>query len=103
MVRKSGERVLFYLLILGLVVSLVGMGSLVLKNYREHLHFKDRESRMIEQQARLEEKIAAQSEYLERLLNDEIFLEQVVRQRLGYVDPNEVVFRFETPAREGNR
>lgn len=43
---------------------------------------------------RIEKDLNAKDEYLEKLLTDDVFLERVVRERLGYVDPNETIFRF---------
>lgn len=47
---------------------------------REH----ERTSRRVEEQART----------LERLRGDPVYLERTIRQRLNYVKPGEVVFRF---------
>jgi cell division protein FtsB len=98
MVSRKGERFFFSFLFILLIGALIAMGSLVTRSHSEHLHFKEREQQMQANLARLQERLDAQSEYLNRLMTDDIFLEQVVRQRLGFVAPNEVVFRFETPA-----
>lgn len=70
------------------------MGSLVTQSWREHHHFAEREQQLLEQREQLRLQLASMQEYHERLLTDDAFLEQVVRQRLGYVLPDEVVFRF---------
>lgn len=47
--------------------------------------------RLAEAEARLRE----QEKILERLRNDPVYVEKVIRRRLGYARPEEFVFRFE--------
>ncbi len=42
----------------------------------------------------IEQDLAAKDEYLDKLLTDPIFLERVVRERLGYSRPEEWIYRF---------
>ncbi|MEX0332252.1 MAG: septum formation initiator family protein [Puniceicoccaceae bacterium] len=39
----------------------------------------------------------AKEAYLRAFLNEPEFVERVIRDRLGYVEPGEIVFRFENP------
>jgi cell division protein FtsB len=41
------------------------------------------------------ERLADQERFLQRLRSDPVLVEKVIRQRLGYGRPGEVVFRFE--------
>ncbi len=43
----------------------------------------------------LEDELAYKREYYTRLLHDDKFTERVIREKLGFVGPNELVFRFE--------
>jgi cell division protein FtsB len=47
--------------------------------------------RLAETEARLRE----QEKILERLRNDPVYVEKVIRRRLGYAKPDEYIFRFE--------
>jgi len=47
--------------------------------------------RLAEAEARLQE----QEKILERLRNDPVYVEKVIRRRLGYAKPDEFIFRFE--------
>ena len=42
----------------------------------------------------IEQDLAAKDEYLDKLLTDPVFLERVVRERLGYSRPEEWIYRF---------
>ena len=42
----------------------------------------------------IEQDMAAKDEYLDKLLSDPVFLEGVVRERLGYARPEEWIYRF---------
>lgn len=88
------ERFLLLILLGMLGVLVVFFGGLLLKTHREFQNFNARqdriESKLIQARKELEQKEA----YLSRLLNDPEFLERVVRERLGYSRPDELLFRF---------
>lgn len=45
--------------------------------------------------AELQEKLREQEKVLERLRNDPAYVELVIRRRLGYSKPDEMIFRFD--------
>ncbi len=45
--------------------------------------------------AELEVRLAEQEKILERLRTDPVYVEKVIRRRLGYAKPDEFIFRFE--------
>jgi cell division protein FtsB len=45
--------------------------------------------------AELEAKLREQEKILERLRTDPVYVEKVIRRRLGYAKPEEFIFRFE--------
>ena len=47
--------------------------------------------RLVEAEAKLRE----QEKILERLRHDPVYVEKVIRRRLGYAKPEEFIFRFE--------
>ncbi len=90
-------RVLFFLLTLLLLTISISLAAVFLQTYREYKAFKVRES---EYMARLEQtrrELTAKEEYLRLILTDPRFLERVVREKLGYARPDEMIFHFEEP------
>ena len=87
-------------LITGLYVVLlsglgVAAGALFLDTRAQYLQLKQTEAisrqRLVEAEARLRE----QEKMLERLRTDGDYVEKVIRKRLGYSRPGELIFRFE--------
>lgn len=77
-----------------LVVFFVFFGGLVLKTHREHQNFKERENRIEAKLTQARKEFDQKEAYLARLLDDPEFLERVVRERLGFARPDELLFRF---------
>ena len=85
----------FVLMLMGMLcVLIVFFGSLVLKTHREYQNFKERENRIEAKLIQARKEFAQKEAYLSRLLDDPEFLERVVRERLGYARPDELLFRF---------
>jgi cell division protein FtsB len=82
---------------LSVLLVLVGVLSvfLFLQAKRELDHFKNREGELRQQLANLQVQLESREEFLQRLQNDPDFLDRVVRQRLGYARPDELIFRFD--------
>ena len=94
---RWASRILLLLLIV--VFSGVSTGLVLVWNQtsRELDAF---EQKRLETEKRLEElrrERMAKEAYLRDFLNDPEFLERVVRERLGYVGPGEILFRFDNP------
>jgi cell division protein FtsB len=81
-------------LLLFLVIG-VGSGMYLLDAREEYERLKRLEAvsrqRLAEAQAKLDE----QEKILERLRSDPVYVEKVIRRRLGYAKPEEYIFRFE--------
>jgi cell division protein FtsB len=85
----------FVLMLMGMLcVLIVFFGSLVLKTHREYQNFKERENRIEAKLIQARKEFAQKEAYLSQLLDDPEFLERVVRERLGYARPDELLFRF---------
>lgn len=69
-------------------------GGLVLKTHREYQNFKARENRIEAKLIQARKEFAQKETYMARLIEDPEFLERVVRERLGYARPDELLFRF---------
>ena len=52
---------------------------------------------------KIEQDLTAKEEYLDKLLTDPVFLERVVRERLGYTRPEEWIYRFPNEPEETNQ
>lgn len=77
-----------------LCVLVVFLGGLVLKTHREYQNFKARENRIEAKLIQARKEFAQKEGYMARLIDDPEFLERVVRERLGYARPGELLFRF---------
>ena len=70
-------------------------GVFFYRTYGEFLNLKAQEVENRHRLAQTEMRLAEQRDVLERLRMDPAFVERMIRDRLGYARPDEVVFRFE--------
>jgi hypothetical protein len=84
------------LFLTGVLCLVVGSLTMVFsQTWREYQGFKKRQ---IQETANLiDTRIEMQSKdaYLRKLIEDPVFLEHIVREKIGYTRPNEKVFYFE--------
>lgn len=94
---RWASRILLILLIV--VLSCVMTGLIIVGNQtrREYLAFEEQHLQVQAQWASLRQEREAKEAYLRAFLNDPEFVERVIRDRLGYVGPGEIVFRFQNP------
>lgn len=83
---------LYLLLFIG--VSVVS-GFFLWQAHEEYTRLKEMEAKSRVRLAEAEQRLREQERILERLRTDPEYVEVVIRRRLGYVKPDEVVFRFE--------
>lgn len=88
------ERVILLMLLGMLIVLVIFFSSLMLQTYREYKNFRAREVRIEAKLTQARKEFEQKEAYLARLLEDPEFLERVVRERLGYSRPDELLFRF---------
>ena len=90
------------LVVAGVLVGvLLFCAGLITRTHREFRTFKMREARVESELRQARKEFARKEAYLVKLMNDPEFLERVVRERLGYAAPNELLFRFsEEPPEE---
>lgn len=82
-------------MMLGVLLALiVFFSSLILRTHREYKNFRARELMIEAKLIQARKEFAQKEAYLSRLLEDPEFLERVVRERLGYARPDELLFRF---------
>jgi len=87
-------KIVLSLLGVVLVFASLSFGALFLQSYRELEHFKSRESEMEERLVLIRAKIAQREKYLDLVLHEPNFLERVVREKLGYARPDDIIYRF---------
>jgi len=68
---------------------------LFLEARAEQAELRNRQARLERELAAAKSRLAEQEQFLSRLRTDPVLAEKVIRQRLGYGRPGEVVFRFD--------
>lgn len=70
-------------------------GISFLQSYQELTNLRTQEAESRRRLAEAEERLKEQERYLAQLSSDPAFVENVIRKKLGYARPAEVVFRFQ--------
>ena len=73
----------------------VGSAGFLLQTRAEYLRLREIESGSRARLALAEERLREQRKMLERMRTDPGYVEMVIRRRLGYAKPDELIFRFE--------
>lgn len=87
------------LLVLLLLAVTISFGTVLLQTYREYRHLQSREASLRSELVELRREQEQKEEYLRMMLENPDFMERVVRDKLGYVRPDETVFLFDQPRR----
>jgi cell division protein DivIC len=83
-------------LVLGVFVAAgIGLTVLFRQTYREYANATSREAEFRQRLTEAETKLKEKEDSLHRLRHDPAYIERAIRQRLGYVRPGELLFRFE--------
>src|SRR5690606_17871684 len=91
---KIGKSIL--VLVCGLFIAASAFFSVLLgKTYREYTNMQSRAAYYEEKVADKEAQLKEKADRLRRLRHDPEYVDRVIRQRLGYAKPGELVFRFE--------
>lgn len=70
-------------------------GLFFLRTYGQYKSLRSEEAESQQRLAELENRLAHHRAEIEGIQSDPAHLERVIRERLGYAKPDEVVFRFE--------
>lgn len=92
--RKLEKAVLFFFFSL-LVAAVACLTVLFQQTRREHATIQNRQAFYEQRVAEAETKLKEKEEMLRRIHHDPAYVERVIRQRLGYVKPDEILVRFE--------
>lgn len=94
-----GARAVYRLIILMLAALLAFAAAAAYIGWRnmreENTELELGRMRLEEQKAALEAEKAYKQEYFSRLVYDEEFAARIIREKLGFADPDEIIFRFE--------
>lgn len=87
------------ILLILLVVILSGVTTALIlvwtQTRREYANFEERRAEAEARLTILREEREAKEAYLRAFLSEPEFVERVIRERMGYIGPGEIVFRFE--------
>lgn len=96
------HKSLYALFGLFLLFVVIGFGFILLKTYRERKVFQQAESNLEDSLVRIKDEVKVKEDYLKRLEGDSDFLEWVGRQRIGYIESDEIIFRFDDVSDNGS-
>lgn len=86
------------LILLGLAAILAGLVAtfsvLLHQTWQEYRAFSQREAMLATRLAAIQKDAASRQAFLEKLHQDPDFLERIVRERLGYARPGDILYRF---------
>jgi cell division protein FtsB len=94
---RWASSILLVLLIVALSGVTTGLVLVWTQTRREFVAFEERRMDMETQLAELKKEREAKEAYLRAFINEPEFVERVIRDRMGYVGPGEIVFRFQNP------
>lgn len=89
------RQALTILYILAFVVIGVCTTVFFVHTREEYLRLVGQETASRKKLAELEAKLHDQEKVLSKLRNDPVYLEKVIRQKLGFAKPGEMIFRFD--------
>ncbi|MCH2035837.1 MAG: septum formation initiator family protein [Puniceicoccaceae bacterium] len=92
--ERRKERALIIMLSIFFLIIIIFFSSLLVKTNREYQHFQLRIARTEAKLNQAQKEFQQKEIYMSRLLEDPEFLERVVRDRLSYSRPDEVIFKF---------
>lgn len=91
------HRLLWIVYVVVFVALAVGSGTFFWQTKVEYDRLKEVERVTQERFLVAEQQLADQKEMLRRLQEDPAYVEMVIRRRLGYAKPDELIFRFDSP------
>ena len=89
------RRSIFFLYFVLLTGCGLWVGGLLIEARAEYVQLQQAQAAGEARLAAAKARLAEQERILERLRTDPAFVEKVLRQRLGYARPGEVIFRFD--------
>lgn len=91
---KFAKIVLFILCIIFVLLSCVLFSKLTHSN-NEKSYFNKKVEELTVQEKQLCDKFRLKQDYMRKMISDNNFIEQMVREKTGLSKPNEVIFKFD--------
>jgi len=88
-------RIILILLSGTLCLIIFSIAMVLMQTSREYENFKERELQYEQRLLLARKEFKAKEDYVNRILNNPESLERLVREKLGYARPDEMIFRFE--------
>ncbi len=88
-------RIILILLSGTLCLIIFSIAMVLMQTSREYKNFKVRELQYEQRLLLAHKEFQAKEDYVNRMLNNPESLERLVREKLGYARPDEMIFRFE--------
>jgi cell division protein FtsB len=89
------RRIIVAVYLLLFLAGGVASGLYFLEAREQYNRLRQMEAASRRRLAEVEAKLQEEEKILERLRNDPVYVEKVIRRRLGYAKPEEFIFRFE--------
>lgn len=89
------HRIFLSLCVLLALGVLLGLGVVLMQTRAEYARQLEVELKVRQRLAATETRLAEQERVLARLRTDPVYVEGVIRRRLGYAKPDELIFRFQ--------
>ncbi len=94
--KTNPYKILFFIL-MGVFCVICGVYSTIfVRTYRQYNCLSGQQDRYESSIRCASKQIKKREYYLNKIIQDREFLDHVVRERLGYVQPGEILFRFDT-------
>ncbi len=95
MLKANSYKILCAVLV-GVLCLVIGVYAVIFTStFRQYNHLNQQQDRYQSQVTKLSKQISQREAYLQRIIQDPEFVDHVVRERLGYSKPGEIIFRFE--------
>jgi len=91
----KGYKLLYVGLFTLLFCSSLVFSVILFRAYQDYRGFKIQEEKLQKDLSTLNLELEQSQSYIKRFHEDTVFFDWVVRQRLGFSDPDEIIFRFD--------
>lgn len=78
------------------LVVVAAFGTFIHEAYQRYCSFENKVQALKQQVQLAEEKVRYKEMYIHKLEHDEVFLEKILRERLGYSTSSDLIFQFES-------
>lgn len=91
-------RIILIFLFGNLCLIIFSITMVLMQTSREYENFKLREAQYEKRLLLARKEFKAKEDYVNRMLNNPESIERLIREKLGYTRPDEMIFRFDSSA-----